>query len=80
MTTNHTSECHFCSAAPTGFGSIINTAHWTGTEYIRINACQACCTTKVAAAPKAPRQPRKARQPRIMDAGGWVNVFPQLRK
>jgi hypothetical protein len=53
-------QCHFCPAALHGAGTI-NGAHWTGTEYVRVDLCSECFAAgKLASAPRRPRQPRRA--------------------
>lgn len=61
MTTD-VSACHFCQAQLPSFG-YINGCHWTGTEYVRVDACTDCHSAKrMAKAPRKPRRPRQAPQ------------------
>lgn len=55
----------------------MNANHWTGTEWVRVDVCEAtACRDQLASRPRRPRRPR---QPVILDAGGWAMV-PSLNR
>lgn len=66
---NMTKTCYFCKSEES---KSINAAHWTGTEYVRVDVCaDEACRDQIAS---APRRPRRQRQPVIVDGGGWANI------
>jgi hypothetical protein len=67
-------DCHFCQAP----GARLNGNHWTGTEYVRVNICDADAC-QAAWTPRRPRRAPRPRQPVILDAGGWAMV-PALNR
>jgi hypothetical protein len=76
QTTATTATCHFCTT-----GARINGCHWTGTEYVRVDVCDACYDAgRLAKHPRKPRQARQARrQPVINMASDW-NMLVALTK
>jgi hypothetical protein len=63
--------CYFCPAT----NAPVNGAHWTGTEYARVNAC----TEHSGSFERAPRRP-VVRQPIAFDGGGLIALHGIERK
>jgi hypothetical protein len=71
----HQEICYFCptplvDGAPFNW---INGNHWTGTEYVRIDACFGCFEAGRLA--RAPRKPRRPRPPRQVNMGSDWNML-----
>lgn len=71
-----TFKCHFCPATD----ARIEGNHWTGTEYIRVPACDACY--EAGSLQRKPRAPRKPRVQPVYAATDWnyLVAFTQGRK
>ncbi len=70
--------CHFCQARLGRFA--LNTAHWTGTHFMRVDVCDApTCRGQVARRPAAPRRARR-QAVQVGDVAGWSAAAQLGRK
>jgi hypothetical protein len=81
MTTTET-KCYFCGArgnfydADRRWHGFLSGNHWTGTEYVRVDVCDAHASSLA----KAPRKPRQKRQPQPLYGDmAWLAAINGVR-